>query len=67
MNTHYGAGDRTWTGTVLLPRDFKSLASADFATPAYCFNSLIIIYDDLWIVKIKNEKDYIFIRTNQII
>ena len=30
-----GAGDRTWTGTVSPPRDFKSLASADFATPAY--------------------------------
>ena len=29
-----GAGDRARTGTVLLPRDFKSLASADFATPA---------------------------------
>ena len=29
-----GAADRTWTGTVLPPRDFKSLASADFATAA---------------------------------
>ena len=29
-----GAGDRTWTGTVLPPRDFKSLASANFATSA---------------------------------
>ena len=58
---YFYAGDRTWTGTVLPPRDFKSLASADFATPAYCFNSPIIIYDEMWIVKIKNEKDFIFI------
>ena len=55
MNTQYGAGDRTWTGTVLLPRDFKSLASADFATPAYCFNSLIIIYYEFWIVNMRIE------------
>ncbi len=31
----HGAADRTWTGTVSLPRDFKSLASAGFATAAY--------------------------------
>ncbi len=30
----FGAGDRARTGTVLLPRDFKSLASANSATPA---------------------------------
>ena len=30
----FGAGDRDRTGTVLLPRDFKSLASANSATPA---------------------------------
>ena len=30
----FGAADRTWTGTVLLPRDFKSLASAYSATAA---------------------------------
>ena len=29
-----GAGDRTWTGTMLPSRDFKSLASAYSATPA---------------------------------
>ena len=29
----FGAGDRNRTGMVLPPRDFKSLASADFATP----------------------------------
>ena len=29
------AGDRGRTGTVLPPRDFKSLASAYFATPAF--------------------------------
>ena len=29
------AGNRTWTDTVLPPRDFKSLASAYSATPAY--------------------------------
>ena len=29
-----GAGDRTRTGTVFPPRDFKSLASASFATSA---------------------------------
>ena len=30
----FTAGGRTWTGTVLPPRDFKSLASAYSATPA---------------------------------
>ena len=30
----HGAGDRGRTGTGLLPRDFKSLASANSATPA---------------------------------
>ena len=30
----YGAGDQTWTGTVVTPQDFKSCASADSATPA---------------------------------
>ena len=30
-----GAADRTWTDTVLLPRDFKSLVSADSTTAAY--------------------------------
>ena len=30
-----GAADRTWTGTVLLPRDFKSLVSADSTIPAW--------------------------------
>ena len=30
----FGAGDRIWTGTMLPPRDFKSLASAYSATPA---------------------------------
>ena len=29
-----GAGDRTRTGTVLLPRDFKSLVSTNSTTPA---------------------------------
>ena len=29
-----GAGDRTRTGTVLLPEDFKSAVSTDFTTPA---------------------------------
>ena len=29
-----GAGDRTRTGTVLLPRDFKSLVSTYSTTPA---------------------------------
>ena len=31
---HYGASSRTWTGTELLPQDFKSCASTDFATKA---------------------------------
>ena len=31
----YGAGDRGRTGTGLLPRDFKSRASANSATPAW--------------------------------
>ena len=30
------AGGRTWTGTGLLPKDFKSFASAYSATPAWC-------------------------------
>ena len=30
----FGAADRTWTDTVLLPRDFKSLVSADSTTAA---------------------------------
>ncbi len=30
-----GARGRSWTGTVFLPRDFKSLASTNFATRAY--------------------------------
>ena len=30
----FDAGNRTWTGTRLLPRDFKSLASANSAMPA---------------------------------
>ena len=30
-----GTGYRTWTDTVSLPRDFKSLASTYFANPAY--------------------------------
>ena len=30
----FGAGDQTWTGTVVTPQDFKSCASADSATPA---------------------------------
>ena len=29
-----GAGDRTWTGTEVNPRDFKSLVSADSTTAA---------------------------------
>ncbi len=31
----YGTRDRTWTGTALLPRDFKSLVSTISTTPAY--------------------------------
>ena len=31
----FGAGDQTWTDTVVTPQDFKSCASADSATPAY--------------------------------
>ena len=30
----FGAGDRTRTGTVLLPGDFKSPVSTDSTTPA---------------------------------
>ena len=46
MNTRIGAANRTWTGTVLPPRDFKSLASAYSATAA---NELtyIILHDSL--------------------
>ena len=32
-----GAGDRTRTDIVLLPRDFESRASTNFATPAYIY------------------------------
>ena len=31
----YGAGGRTRTGTVSLPTDFESVASANFTTPAH--------------------------------
>lgn len=34
INFSNGARGRTWTGTVLLPGDFKSPASTDFATRA---------------------------------
>lgn len=37
----YGAGDRDRTGTGLLPRDFKSRASANSATPAWRASSLV--------------------------
>ena len=30
---HFGRGDRTRTGTVLLPTDFKSVAATYYATP----------------------------------
>ena len=35
MNTRYGAGGRTRTGTVSLPVDFESTTSANSITPAY--------------------------------
>ena len=35
IRTQFGAGSQTWTGTVLLPRDFKSLVSADSTIPAW--------------------------------
>ena len=34
MNTRYGAGGRTRTGTVSLPVDFESTTSANSITPA---------------------------------
>ena len=34
----FGAGDRTRTGTVFLPEDFKSAVSTDFTTPAIIGN-----------------------------
>ena len=38
-----GAGDRTWTDTMLPPRDFKSLASAYSATPATIYRIIITL------------------------
>ena len=38
----YGAGDRDRTGTGSLPRDFKSRASANSATPAWRASSLVM-------------------------
>ena len=38
---NFGAGDRGRTGTGFLPRDFKSRASANSATPAYWHLSII--------------------------
>ncbi len=36
MNVFFdSAADRTWTGTDVTPRDFKSLVSADSTTAAY--------------------------------
>ena len=43
----YGATDQTWTGMILLSMDFKSIASADFATVAN--------------YKIVNDEDFHFI------
>ena len=39
MNLNTGAGDRTRTGTVLLPGDFKSPVSTNSTTPADIGNS----------------------------
>ena len=39
----YGAGDRGRTGTGSLPRDFKSRASANSATPA-CYSSSLYFF-----------------------
>ena len=35
LQTEHGAADETWTRTVSLPRDFKSLVSAYSTTAAY--------------------------------
>ena len=45
----YGAGDRDRTGTGFLPRDFKSLASANSATPARVrvFRGALVSQQDL--------------------
>ena len=45
VDSLFGAADRTWTGTVLPPRDFKSLASAYSATAA---NSLFGGATQIW-------------------
>ena len=48
----YGAGDRGRTGTGSLPRDFKSRASANSATPAWVASDLLlkarIVYHMKW-------------------
>ena len=52
-----GAADRTWTGTVLLPRDFKSLASAYSATAANGISAIMIQYF-LYFVKMLSTDKY---------
>ena len=37
----YGAGGRTRTGTVSLPTDFESVASANFTTPAHIYLNIL--------------------------
>ena len=36
-----GAGGRTRTGTVSLPTDFESVASANFTTPAHIYLNIL--------------------------
>ena len=44
LSRDIGAGDRGRTGTGLLPRDFKSRASANSATPAKGGSGLLEAY-----------------------
>ena len=37
----FGAGGRTRTGTVSLPTDFESVASANFTTPAHIYLNIL--------------------------
>ena len=57
--SHIGAGDRGRTGTVLLPLDFKSKASAYSATPAYLFaflaRRLTSITQTRWIFVVNHQ------------
>ena len=53
MNTRYGAGNRTRTGTLFTARDFKSLVSTYSTTPADvgCMNQRGTYNSTFWVFR----------------